>query len=118
MTKIEMFKAIIGELTDAEQIEFLQNEIASLEAKAAKAKARNEAKKAAGDELKARVFDILGYEPKTLQMILAELDEEDLTTSKIVPRITQLVKEELVAKEEIKTESGKKMGYTRVAAEN
>ena len=111
MTRIEMFKEIKGQLTDAEQIEFIENEIASLEAKAAKAKARTEAKRAAGDALRDRIFDLMTAEPKTLQVILEELDEEDLTTSKIVPRISQLVKDGRVEKEEIKTENGKKMGY-------
>lgn len=111
MTKIEMFTEIKGQLTDAEQIEFIENEIASLEAKAAKAKARTEAKKAEGDALRDRIFNLLGDEPKTLQDILAELDESELTTHKIVPRISQLIKSGAVEKEEMKTEGGKKMGY-------
>lgn len=115
MTRVEMFKEIVKSLTDAEQIEFMQNEITSLEAKAAKAKAKNEEKKAEGDALRERIFDLLTDEPKTLQIILEELDEVDLTVAKIVPRISQLVKADRAEKIEVKVEGGKKMGYRLIA---
>ena len=111
MTELEMFRKILPVLTDAEQIEFVETKIAALEERAAKTKARNDAKKAESDELRERIFNCLTDEPKTLQTILEELDEEGLTIPKIVPRMTQLVNTDRAEKIEVKVEGGKKMGY-------
>lgn len=81
-------------------------------AKAEKAKAYVAKKKAEGDELKEAVAAVLTEELQTREDILAALDaDEDVTIAKVGARLTALVKVGQAVKEEMKTVTGKKMGY-------
>lgn len=114
MTKKEKF-ALIAELVadNAELVEFCNDEIAKLDAKAEKAKAKAAEKKAAGDELYAVVVSLLTSEPQTAEAVLAQIDGEDLTTAKIRARLSQAVKNGVANKESIKMDGGKsKVHYT------
>ena len=115
MTNKEMFEQIKGKLTDAEEIAFIETQIAALDRKAAKAKERAAAKKVAGDELRETIFSVLTDEFQTLDMILPAVKEitgdDTLTNSKIIPRLSALVDLEKVVKEKVKTENGDKMAY-------
>ena len=115
MTNKEMFEQIKGKLTDAEEIAFIETQIAALDRKAAKAKERAAAKKVAGDELRETIYSVLTNEFQTLDMILPAVKEitgdDTLTNSKIIPRLSALVDLEKVVKEKVKTENGDKMAY-------
>ena len=115
MTNKEMFEQIKGKLTDAEEIAFIETQIAALDRKAAKAKERAAAKKAAGDEPRETIFSVLTDEFQTLDMILPAVKEitgdDTLTNSKIIPRLSALVDLEKVVKEKVKADNGDKMAY-------
>ena len=72
---------------------FCDKEIASLDAKAAKAKERAAAKKAEADELMVQVREALTGEYQTIADIAAAVAEvnADATVSKVTYRLTKLV---------------------------
>ena len=103
ITKKEMFEAIkvgctTGEWTvsDVEIAEFCENEIALLDKKAAKAKERQAAKKAEGDELTDIVKSVLTDEFQVTadiaKAVLEATGNEENTIHKISYRLGQLVK--------------------------
>ena len=113
ITKREMFEAIKAtfETGDCEVpvdavIAFCEKEIASLDAKAAKAKERQAAKKADGDALATLVAEALTDEFQTIADITAIVAESDAdaTVSKVTYRLGQLVKAEVAERAEITVE--------------
>lgn len=113
MTKKEMYTLIAETCVDnAEIVEFCGAEIARLEAKAEKAKAKAAEKKAAGDELYAAVVSVLTSEPQTAEAVLAQLEGDELTVAKIRARLSQAVKNGVANKESVKIEGKAKMCYT------
>ena len=114
ITKREMFEAIKAtfETGDCEVpaeavIAFCEKEIASLDAKALKAKERQAAKKADGDALGALVAAALTDEFQTIADITAIVAESDAdaTVSKVTYRLGQLVKAEVAERAEITIEA-------------
>jgi hypothetical protein len=92
-------------------VEFCDKQLASLEAKAVKAKARAEEKRAAGDELRAVIADLLTNVPQTAEEILAQINDEsgELTKQKVIARMTQLVNYGMASKCDVTVEiDGKK----------
>ena len=120
VTKKDYFEALkvavegmdtVGEYAVEDVINFIDTQIAQLDAKAAKAK-ENAAKKAAeGDELRVAVLAAVTDTFQTADEITAAIEGEDVTKSKVVARLTQLVKAGDAVKEEQKTDNGKKMAY-------
>ena len=81
-------------------------------AKAEKSKVYAAKKRAESDELKAEVQAVLTDELQTREDVLAALDAgEDVTVARVGARLTALVKDGIAVKEEVKTVTGKKMGY-------
>ena len=111
MTNKEMFEQIKGKLTDAEEIAFIETQIAALDRKAAKAKERAAAKKAEGDELRAEVQAILTEEFQSAQAITDAIGKEDVTKAKVIARLKQLVDTGVAVKEEVKIGDKKQMAY-------
>lgn len=129
VTKKQMFEGMVayfkGEdtaISEAQFVEFCQKQIADLDQKAAKAKARAAAKKAEGDELTDVVYSVLTDEFQTIadiaEAVMAELGEEaaaDVSTQKITSRLTKLGKAGSIVKEQVSIEvdgkKSKKMGY-------
>lgn len=121
VTKREYFAAIramvenveaVGEYTADEVLEFIDAQVAQLDAKAAKAKEKAAEKRADGDELRAKVLAAVTDEAQTADQITAALDDAEITKSKVVARLTQLIKTGEVLKEEVKIEGvGKRMTY-------
>ena len=113
MTKKDYFNEIksIVENSNNENKEtliyFIENQISSIDTKAAKAKERAAAKKAEGDELREIVKSVLTSELQTADEIFAQLNGEDLTIAKVRARLTQLVNLNEAEKEDVKTEDGK-----------
>ena len=100
ITKREMFEAIKEtfetgscKFDAATVMAFCDKEIASLDAKAAKAKERAAAKKAEADELMVQVREALTDEFQTIADIAAAVAEvnADATVSKVTYRLTKLV---------------------------
>ena len=100
ITKREMFEAIKEtfetgscKFDAATVMAFCDKEIASLDAKAAKAKERAAAKKAEADVLMDQVRDVLTGEFQTIADIAAAVAEvnADATVSKVTYRLTKLV---------------------------
>ena len=100
ITKREMFEAIKEtfetgscKFDAATVMAFCDKEIASLDAKAAKAKERAAAKKAEADVLMTQVQDALTGEFQTIADIAATVAEvnADATVSKVTYRLTKLV---------------------------
>ena len=125
MTKVEMFENIRGYLNGNEMtcsideaVEFIDKQIEQLEAKAAKAKDRAAAKRADGDALRETVFQCVDAKPKTIDEITADViniaeDASDITKAKVTARLTQLVKNGSVVKEQTKIGTRKIMTYAR-----
>ena len=110
MTKRDMFvefKAMFETGTcgvDAETaIAFCEKEIASLDAKAAKAKERAAAKKAESDALLALIEETLTDEFETIADITAKVVETDseATVGKVTNRLTKLVSADIAEKTEL-----------------
>lgn len=125
MTKKEYFtmlKDIVrGENTDltAEQsdlLDFLDKQITLIDSKAEKAKERAAEKRAAGDELRAVVQSVLVTDHfQTVDTITSQIQGEDVTKQKIVARLTQLVKDGLAEKTDVKTEDGRSVKAYKLA---
>ena len=125
MTKVEMFENICVYLNGNEMscsldeaVEFIDKQIEQLEAKAAKAKYRAAAKRADGDALRETVFQCVDAKPKTIDEITAAVidiveDASDITKAKVTARLTQLVKNGSVIKEQTKIGTRKIMTYAR-----
>ena len=101
-------------------LEFIDTQVAQIDAKAAKAKERAGEKKAEGDALRAEVAAHITTEFQTADDITALVEGfEDVTKAKIVARLAQLVKAGIVVKEQVKTEDGRKvMAYKLADASN
>ena len=116
ITKRDRFEEIKALLADnADIVEFCDNEIALLDGKAEKAKARNAKKKAEGDALLTAVADILTEDFQTITDITGKIDGDDVTNAKVQARLKKLVDSGVAVKEQISVEvdgkKTKKMGY-------
>ena len=101
VTKKQYFEALkemvngidtVGEYPAADVIDFIDKQIAQIDNKAAKAKERAAAKRAEGDELRATIKDVLTDEFQTADAITEAIGDEEVTKSKVVARLSQLVK--------------------------
>ena len=115
MTKIterEMY-TMISELLKGNDdvVAFCEKKIAALDKKAENAKVKAAEKKAAGDELRARVEEVLTDEWQTIAEVVAALDDEEVTASKVTYRLNALVDLGVAVKDETKIPSD---GKTRV----
>lgn len=115
MTKIterEMY-TMISELLEGNEdvVAFCEKKIAALDKKAENAKVKAAEKKAAGDELRARVEGVLTDEWQTIAEVVAALDDEEVTASKVTYRLNALVDLGVAVKDETKIPSD---GKTRV----
>ena len=103
--------AMVGDIPADVVLEFIDKTVAQIDAKAAKAKEKAAENKADGDALKAEVFALLTDEFQTADAITAALNKEDVSKSKVVARLTQLVAAGEVVKEQAKVGDTKKMVY-------
>lgn len=97
---------------DAAWATFLENEVAKLDKKAEKAKAKRAEKAAEPDPYIEAIAGAIGDEPITADEIVAKLDIEDLTKNKVTARIGKL---EGVEKVDIKVENAEGKTVKRVA---
>lgn len=127
VTKIDVLNAIIDVFAKQQEFEVtLENEVTvtaldilnyasvtidQINAKAARAAEKAREKAAEGDALVPVVKEKLTDEFKTVESIVEEIGQEDVTRNKVVARLTKLVKEGVVVKDSIKVE-GKKNKVT------
>lgn len=106
----------VDNLPTDEVLEFIDKKVAQLDAKAAKARERAEAKKVEGDELREAVLAQVTEDFQTADAITEALGDETISKSKVVARLTQLVRAGLVQKEQAKVDGSKKMTYALAGA--
>ena len=121
MTKREKFERVMNFVTGTEvsfsdeerneMLEWCDKEIAALNAKNEKAKERAAEKRAAGDELRAKVLGVMNDEPITIDGILTALGDESLTPAKITARTRQLVAAGEITKTMVKVDGRKLTAY-------
>ena len=103
---------------DAKDVkEFLEKQVAQIDAKAIKAKERAAKAKAEGDELTKAVEAVITAEFQTADAITKQIDFEDVTKSKVVARLTKLVAAGKVVKEQRKVDDHKAMCYKLAGAD-
>lgn len=119
----EMLKEIVrgdvnAEMTveQAELIEFIDKQIALIDSKAEKAKARNAEKKANGDELREVVQSVLTDEFQTIDAIVAQIEGEEITKAKVTARLTALVSNGIAEKTDVKDDEGRKLKAYKLVA--
>ena len=103
--------ADFGDVTAADVIEFADNTIAQLEAKAAKAKETAAKKRAEGDALREQVETLLTDEFQTIAEIAAQIDDPEVTNAKVSNRLSALVKLNLAHKAKVDVDGRKLNGY-------
>lgn len=114
LTKKELFAKLLSldeVQADTDLVEFIDKEIAAIERKSEKSKGYK--RKKAEDTLKADVYAALGDEFRVTSEIVEDLkvDYEDVTAAKVTARLTALVKEGLVTKEDVKVDKRTLKGY-------
>jgi hypothetical protein len=97
---------------DEAWVTFLEAQVAKLDAKAEKAKAKRAEKAAEPDPYLEAIAGVIGEEPITADEIVAKLDIEDLTKNKVTARIGKI---EGVEKVDIKVENAEGKTVKRVA---
>lgn len=126
----ELIKALVdagvisGELTEtgiteAHVAQFCVDELELLDKKVAKAKERVAAKKAEADELTELIKSLLTDEWQTTTEIAAQIEDEDVSQSKITARMTKLINAGIAIKEQVSVvgangKAAKKMSYRLV----
>ncbi len=125
MTKAMYFaglrELVVNYVEDAETAEkyttWIDEQVALLDKRKESARARAEKKKAESDELTEAIYGVLDENFVTADAITEAVAGEGVTKSKVVARLTKLVKAERVEKSEIKIEGvGKRVAY-RIAPE-
>lgn len=122
ITKKEYFENILQIINtiDADNkndlIDFINHEIELIESKAAKAKERAEKNKQQSDELTVKIESKLSADWQTSDDITTAINEEDVTRSKVIARLSQLVKNGKVEKQQGKIENRKVMTYRLMSA--
>ena len=119
MTKVMWLTEILAIVKASEEVDFdkegivafVEKEIAMLEAKAEKAKARQAKIKAEGDELQASVQAVLTEDFQTADEIAAQVAGEEVTKAKVVARLTKLVDSGVAVKETVKVDTRKLQAY-------
>lgn len=110
----ETFAGIELECRD-EVIAYCEKEQAAIVRKNEKARERAAEKRTAGDEMRGRIEEILAgaEEPMTVGAIVDALAPEyaDITPSKVIARMNQLVKAEKAGKEKVKTDGRTLVAY-------
>lgn len=99
-----------------ELIEFIDKQIALIDSKAEKAKARNAEKKANGDELREVVQNVLTDEFQTIDAIVAQIEGEEVTKAKVTARLTALVNNGIAEKTDVKDDEGRKLKAYKLVA--
>lgn len=104
-------KETVGGLDIAAVMSYIDTTLEQLDNKTAKAREKAAAKKSEGDELRNAVQSVLTDELQTADAITEQIEGEDVTKSKIVSRLNQLVNAEVAHKEQVTVEGRRLMAY-------
>ena len=101
----------------AELTAFVAKEIENLDKKAEAAKVRAAKQKEKGDALREEIYGVLDAENfMSIPEIIKALDNADITSQKITPRLTQLIDLKRVEKGEVTVPAATEGGKTRKIA--
>ena len=124
MTKREMYDVIESVFSTvaadkegaADILTMVAKERAALDRKNEKAKERAAEKRAAGDELRERVYAVIeeAGEPITVNGILEAMCDSSLTPARVVARTRQLVASNVIEKTSVKIDGRKVVAYNKV----
>lgn len=101
-------------VTSADIIAYANTTIEQMENKKAKAREKAAEKKLEGDEAENRILGILTNEFQTGDDITKLLNDDELTKSKVIARLTNLCNKGTVVKEPMKIGKSNKMAYKLV----
>lgn len=114
----EIVEGLEMEATEQEDmLEFIDKQIETLDKRAEAAVKRAEKKKAESDELTEAIFGMIGDEPITVDDIVANFADEEVTRNKVTARLGKLVKAGRVVKDTVKVEGKRRMAYSLPGAE-
>lgn len=104
-----------ADVTADDVVDYVDTTLAQLEKKNEKAKERAAEKKADGDALASVIAGVLTDNLQTVDEIVTAVNAVDgyagITKSKVVARLTQLVKANVARKEQVKIDTRKIMAY-------
>lgn len=101
---VEESKNIETLIPQEELLDFINKQIVSIDTKAEKAKEKAAEKKANGDELREVVQSVLTEEYQTIDAIVNQIGNEEITKAKVTARLTSLVKAGLATKSDLRNE--------------
>lgn len=107
--RFEALKELAEAAGRTDLAEFCEAQIASIAAKNEKNKARAAEKRRIGDELQAQVLSLLSDTPQTKDDLCAAIGDPDVTPSKIVSKMRNLIEAGQAVKALAKNEEGKKV---------
>ena len=108
----EIVEGLEMEATEQEDmLAFIDKQIETLDKRAEAAVKRAEKKKAESDELTEAIFGMIGDEPITVDDIVANFADEEITRNKVTARLGKLVKAGRVVKDTVKVEGKRRMAY-------
>jgi hypothetical protein len=118
VTKRDNFVEIREVLEKAGEVDLaavMSHEIELLDKKAESNKVRAAKRKIEGDQLRDTISNILTDDLQTVDEIVEQIDNAEISKAKVVARLTQLVKIGEAEKEQVTTDDKKKvMAYRRV----
>lgn len=94
--------------------EYIEKSLTQIDARNEKAAERQAKKRAEGDALRAQVKEVIGESPIKIADIVAALDDPEITTAKVVARVTQLVKAGEIFKSEVREDGRSLKVYSTV----
>lgn len=114
----EIIEGLEMEATEQEDmLAFIDKQIETLDKRAEAAVKRAEKKKAESDELTEAIFGMIGDEPITVDDIVTNFADEEITRNKVTARLGKLVKAGRVVKDTVKVEGKRRMAYSLPGAE-
>lgn len=115
----EMVIAVVEDQDEQnELVEFIDKQVETLEKRKADAAKRAEKKRAESDALTDAILGMIGEDLITVDEIVIELDDENVTRNKVTARLGKLVKAGLIEKDSVKVEGKKRMAYRLPGATN
>ena len=116
VTQKEMFANIMEVCAEyPEIVAFCEAQVAKLDAKAEKAKARAAEKRAEGNEFYHSVMEVIGNEPMTRDAVFAAYGDNDneISIGKIQAALNWGVNQDILAKEKAKVDGKEKTLYVK-----
>lgn len=116
MSKVKFEDVTVGDVTVTAQdfYDYIDSAIETLDKRADAAAKRAADKKAAGDDLRAKIKTVIEEGDKTIADIVTALDDPDVTSAMVVARVSQLVKLGEVFKSDITVDGRKLKLYSAV----